>query len=34
MASNALDYETGERNEECRYDVLTQGPVVGFGFRF
>jgi hypothetical protein len=29
-----LDYATGEGNEEFRYDVLTQGPVVGFGFRF
>ena len=29
-----LDYDTGERNEQFRYDVLTQGPVVGFGFRF
>jgi len=29
-----IDYDTGERNEEFRYDVLTQGPVVGFGFRF
>jgi hypothetical protein len=29
-----LDYATGEGNDEFRYDVLTQGPVVGFGFRF
>ena len=29
-----LDYGTGEGNEQFRYDVLTQGPVVGFGFRF
>jgi hypothetical protein len=29
-----IDYETGERNEQFRYDVLTQGPVLGFGFRF
>jgi len=29
-----LDYATGEGNSEFRYDVLTQGPVVGFGFRF
>ena len=29
-----LDYDTGERNEQFRYDVLTQGLVVGFGFRF
>ena len=29
-----LDYTTGEGNERFTYDVLTQGPVVGFGFRF
>lgn len=29
-----VDYATGERNEQFRYDVLTQGPVFGFGFRF
>ena len=29
-----LDYATGEGNDQFRYDVLTQGPVVGFGFRF
>jgi hypothetical protein len=29
-----LDYATGEENTEFRYDVLTQGPVLGFGFRF
>jgi hypothetical protein len=29
-----LDYATGEGLSEFRYDVLTQGPVVGFGFRF
>lgn len=29
-----IDYDTGERNEQFRYDVLTQGPVVGFGLRF
>jgi len=29
-----IDYDTGERNEQFRYDMLTQGPVVGFGFRF
>jgi len=29
-----LDYDTGEGNEQFRYDVLTQGPVVGFGFKF
>jgi hypothetical protein len=29
-----LDYASGEGNSEFRYDVLTQGPVVGFGFRF
>jgi len=29
-----VDYATGEGTELFRYDVLTQGPVVGFGFRF
>ena len=29
-----LDYTTGEGNEQFQYDVLTQGPVIGFGFRF
>jgi opacity protein-like surface antigen len=29
-----LDYATGEGNDQFRYDVLTQGPVIGFGFRF
>jgi hypothetical protein len=29
-----LDYASGENPVEFRYDVLTQGPVVGFGFRF
>lgn len=29
-----VDYTTGEGNTEFRYDVLTQGPVFGFGFRF
>jgi hypothetical protein len=29
-----VDYSTGEGNEAFRYDVLTQGPVIGFGFRF
>jgi len=29
-----IDYDTGERHEEFRYDMLTQGPVIGFGFRF
>ena len=29
-----LDYATGEGNEQFRYNVLTQGPVLGFGFRF
>jgi hypothetical protein len=29
-----VDYATGEGNEEFRYDMLTQGPVVGFGFGF
>jgi hypothetical protein len=29
-----MNYATGDGNDEFRYDVLTQGPVVGFGFRF
>jgi len=29
-----IDYATGEGTNEFRYDVLTQGPVVGFGFRW
>ena len=29
-----VDYATGEGSDEFRYDVLTQGPVLGFGFRF
>lgn len=29
-----IDYETGEGNERFAYDTLTQGPVVGFTFRF
>jgi opacity protein-like surface antigen len=29
-----IDYSTGERNQLFTYDVLTQGPVVGVGFRF
>jgi hypothetical protein len=29
-----VDYATGEGNTEFRYNVLTQGPVFGFGFRF
>ena len=29
-----LDYATGEGTQQFRYDVLTQGPVVGFGFWF
>jgi hypothetical protein len=29
-----LDYATGEGDEQFRYDVLTQGPVIGFAFRF
>jgi hypothetical protein len=28
------DYASGEGNEEFRYDVLSQGPVAGFSFRF
>jgi hypothetical protein len=29
-----IDYSTGEGSEAFRYDVLTQGPVGGFAFRF
>jgi hypothetical protein len=29
-----MDYEDGEGNERFTYDMLTQGPVVGFSFRF
>jgi hypothetical protein len=29
-----INYESGEGNERFGWDVLTQGPVVGFGFRF
>jgi hypothetical protein len=29
-----LDYSTGEGANLFAYDVLTQGPVIGFGFRF
>ena len=29
-----LDYSKGEGSERFAYDVLTQGPVEGFGFRF
>jgi hypothetical protein len=29
-----IDYETGENATLFKYDVLTQGPVVGFAFRF
>ena len=29
-----LDFATGEGNERFAYNVLTQGPVLGFGFRF
>ena len=29
-----IDYSTGEGDELFTYDVLTQGPVVGVGFRF
>lgn len=29
-----VDYTTGEGTQEFRYDVLTQGPVLGFGLRF
>lgn len=29
-----IDYENGEGNERFAYDTLSQGPVVGFTFRF
>jgi hypothetical protein len=29
-----IDYSTGENTTLFKYDVLTQGPVLGFGFRF
>jgi len=29
-----IDYSSGEGNEQFGYDVLTQGPVGGFTFRF
>lgn len=29
-----IDYENGEGNERFAYDTLTQGPVMGFTFRF
>ena len=29
-----INYETGENTTLFKYDVLTQGPVMGFAFRF
>ena len=29
-----IDYSSGEGLTLFKYDVLTQGPVLGFGFRF
>jgi hypothetical protein len=29
-----IDYSTGENTTRFKYDVLTQGPVMGFAFRF
>jgi hypothetical protein len=29
-----IDYSTGENATLFKYDVLTQGPLMGFGFRF
>jgi hypothetical protein len=29
-----IDYKTGENTTLFKYDVLTQGPIVGFAFRF
>ena len=28
-----IDYSSGENDTLCKYDVLTQGPVVGVAFR-
>jgi hypothetical protein len=29
-----IDYSTGEATTLFKYDVLTQGPIMGFAFRF
>jgi len=29
-----IDYSTGEAATLFQYDVLTQGPIMGFAFRF
>jgi len=29
-----IDYKTGENTTRFKYDVLTQGPIVGFAFKF
>ena len=29
-----IDYASGEGNQQFKWDVLSQGPVVGFGLRF
>jgi len=29
-----IDYSTGEGTTFFKYDVLTQGPTIGFAFRF
>ena len=29
-----IDYSTGEGTTLFKYDVLTQGPIIGFAFRF
>jgi hypothetical protein len=29
-----IDYSSGEELTLFKYDVLTQGPVIGFAFRF
>jgi hypothetical protein len=34
MAWLDIDYTSGEGLTLFKYDVLTQGPVLGFGFRF
>jgi hypothetical protein len=30
----STDYKTGEGADRFEYDILYQGPVVGFAFRF
>jgi hypothetical protein len=30
----AIDYKSGENQTLFKYDVLTQGPILGFAFKF